>query len=327
MTFKRTSSNDTWREVYSNWRKSVNNRSGHPVDKTEIRNATDPTELMIYDEIGYWGVTAQRFVSELNEMTGPITVKVNSPGGDMFDGLAIYNALLAYPDEVTAQIDGLAASAASFIVMAASVINAAESCMMMIHDAIGVTMGNAADMMKSADMLDKSSNNIAAIYAKRAGGTMEDWRALMREETWYTGNEAMDSKLVDALMGMGGESSTENKTRQTIVMVSNPGLTPDKPIATDDPTVDVAIPETPAYTASANDFKFALADATKSDDAPDPVFTWDRDVFTSALNEVFSHAPAPEPEPQAVRKPAQSPIRDGRVDLSALADALQEGLR
>lgn len=155
-------------------------------------------ELLIYDEIGYWGVTARDVIAALAEVSAPeITVRLNSPGGDVFDGVAIYNALRGHPARVTAVVDSLAASAASFIAMAADEITMNRASQLMIHDASGLCMGNAADMEHMRGLLDRISDTIAGIYADRAGGTPDEWRALMRAETWFTGAEAVAAGLAD----------------------------------------------------------------------------------------------------------------------------------
>jgi ATP-dependent protease ClpP protease subunit len=169
-----------------------------------IRNAAgaagDTAEVYLYDEISLWGVTAAAFVDELRAITAPnIALHINSPGGDVFDGLAIHACLQAHPATVTTHVDGLAASAASFIAQAGDQVLIARNAVMMIHDAAGLCWGNAGDMRELADLLDKLSDNIADVYAARAGGTVADWRARMRAETWYTGAEAVDAGLADAL--------------------------------------------------------------------------------------------------------------------------------
>lgn len=189
------------------WYKVVN----HAADSTVPE---DTTKVYIYDEIGYWGTTASDFVQEFMQITTPkIHVHINSPGGQMFDGLAIYNALKSHPSEVTTIVDALAASAASFIAQGGDKILMARNSTMMIHDASGLAYGNAEDMHQMADLLDKMSDNIADIYAQRAGGTAEEWRAMMKAETWYTGTEAVDAKLADSVVepeetGSGEDGAT-----------------------------------------------------------------------------------------------------------------------
>lgn len=159
--------------------------------------APKPTEVMIYDEIGFLGVTAQDFVKDLQDIQGAIDLHINSKGGDVFDGIAIYEALKNRTEPVNVFIDSLAASAASFIAMAGDHISIGRNAQMMIHDAHGIAIGSAKDLKETADLLDKASNNIADIYAQRAGGTVDKWRAAMRDEKWYSADEAVSAGLAD----------------------------------------------------------------------------------------------------------------------------------
>lgn len=167
----------------------------------EIRNATeDEAEVYIYDEIGYWGVTANEFAQELRSITAPtIQLHLNSPGGDVFAGIAIYNALKAHKATVNVHIDALAASIASVIAQAGDNISIAKNAQMMIHDAHGFTVGTADDHREMADLLDASSDIIAEVYADRAGGSTKDWRSTMKATTWYRGAEAVEAGLADAV--------------------------------------------------------------------------------------------------------------------------------
>jgi ATP-dependent protease ClpP protease subunit len=161
-------------------------------------HATGTAEIWIYDEIGYWGVTAADFVAALAMVDATdITVHINSPGGDVFDGIAIYTALQNHPATITVKIDGLAASAASFIAQAGDTITMARQAQMMIHDASGLCLGNAADMQAMADMLERISESIASIYHDRAGGGVKTWRKAMLAETWYSAEEAVTARLAD----------------------------------------------------------------------------------------------------------------------------------
>lgn len=167
-----------------------------------IKNeAGAPTRVDIYDEIGGggWfssGVTAVDFIAELAGITGDLEVHLNSPGGDVFDGLAIYNSLAQRPGNVTTVVDGLAASAASFIAQAGKTRVVAPGAMMMIHDASGMCFGNAADMRELAGVLDKVSDNLASIYAAHSGRP-DGWRDAMQAESWYTADEAVAAGLAD----------------------------------------------------------------------------------------------------------------------------------
>lgn len=169
----------------------------------EIKNlAPDIATVFIMDEIGEWGVTASDFARELRDVkASTIELHISSNGGSVFDGLAILNALRSHPATVNVVIDGIAASAASFIAMAGNKISMAPQAVMMIHDAAALAVGNSRDMADMATLLEKTSDNIAAIYASRAGGTVESWRGAMRAETWYSDHEAVAAGLADEVVG------------------------------------------------------------------------------------------------------------------------------
>lgn len=160
-----------------------------------------PAEILLYDEIGFWGVTAKDFVQALAAAgDGPLTLRINSPGGDVFDGLAIYNALRARNAPVTVVVDGLAASAASFIAMAGKTVSMAEQSMLMIHNAWGVCMGDRNDMLDMASVMEKIDGQLSDIYAFKSGKKASDIRGMMDEETWFTSTEAKDAGLCDAIV-------------------------------------------------------------------------------------------------------------------------------
>jgi ATP-dependent Clp endopeptidase proteolytic subunit ClpP len=164
-----------------------------------IENKADVSaSIFLYDEIGSFGTSADDFVKQLRDVkSAAIDVFVNSPGGECYDGLAIFNALRNHRAHVTVHIDGLAASAASFVAMAGDRIVAERNATLMIHNAHAVGVGDADDMRKMADMLDRMTDTIASIYADRAGGTVATWRARMKTETWFSADEAKTAGLVD----------------------------------------------------------------------------------------------------------------------------------
>lgn len=166
-----------------------------------IQNASkDEAEIVIYDEIGFWGVSAQDFVNDLSEVTSKtINLRINSPGGEVFDGMAIHAALKRHSATVNVFVDGLAASIASVIAMAGDTVTMAKRSQMMIHEATGFAFGNAADMQKTADVLNQISDNIAGIYADHAGGVLSEWRDRMKAETWMTDQQAVDLGLADRI--------------------------------------------------------------------------------------------------------------------------------
>jgi ATP-dependent protease ClpP protease subunit len=172
--------------------------------------AAQVTDVWLFDEIGYWGVTADDFARSLQAVTSPrITLHVNSPGGDVFDGIAIYSTLKNHPAAVDVRIEGLAASAASFIAMAGDTITVEKPAQMMIHDASGICIGDARDMTSMADLLARISDTIAAIYADRTGTPVEQWREAMLAETWYSSGEAVAAGLADSVAGEPAEDGDE----------------------------------------------------------------------------------------------------------------------
>jgi len=157
------------------------------------------TQVNIFDEISWWGITAQDFADELAAIKGAIEVHINSPGGDAFDGITIYNALMSRTGGVTTVVDGMAASAASIIAMAGRPRIVSPGAMLMIHDAFALCIGNEADMTETATLLGKISGNIADVYAAHSSTPAAQWRETMRGEGWYTAAEAVAAGLADQL--------------------------------------------------------------------------------------------------------------------------------
>lgn len=167
-----------------------------------ISNAADGAAVVrIYDEISWWGITAEDFIRDLDAITASkIRVEINSPGGDVFDAVAIYNALRTHPAHVTTRVDGLAASAASLIVQAGDHRVMLSSAQMMIHNAWGIVIGNADDHREMAGLLDQQDDVIAGIYASRSGGDRAAFRTLMSVETWLTDSDAVEKGLADEVI-------------------------------------------------------------------------------------------------------------------------------
>lgn len=164
-----------------------------------ITNLADGVaEVAIYDEVGYLGVTAADFITELKAIDArAINLHISSPGGEVYDGFAIFEALRAHRATVTTYVDSLAASIASVIAMAGDRIVMGKFAELMIHDAMGLCVGNASDMAAMIDDLNRESDRIAAVYAERAGGTPGQWRKRMQDETWYSAKEAVAAGLAD----------------------------------------------------------------------------------------------------------------------------------
>lgn len=170
-----------------------------------VRNALaddGPPEILIYDVIdSMFGVSAADFVRDLAKIDAPaITVRINSPGGAVFDGIAILNALRGHDAKITTVVDGIAASIASVIAMGGDEIVMNKNSQMMIHNAWDLVIGNADELQAAADRLRQFSENLASIYADRAGGSVADWQALMDAETWYTADEAVAAGLADLVL-------------------------------------------------------------------------------------------------------------------------------
>jgi len=186
-------------------------------DWYRIRNAGDRAEVLLYGVIGdEWdGNDASTFVRDLNAITAKtIDLHVNSTGGLVFDGIAIYAALRNHPARVEVSVDGVAASAASFIAMAGDRITVEKPAKLMIHDAAGLVIGDAADMRQMADLLDELSDTIAGIYADRAGGSVASWRESMRAETWYSAHEAVKAGLADAVANDRQAAPEDRRSQQ-----------------------------------------------------------------------------------------------------------------
>lgn len=184
-------------------------------ERTPILNATPGgtvkdgvASLRLYEPIdswgGYWGVSALEFLETLDQLDGSveeIRLHINSPGGEVWEALAILNSLRAHDSKLVAVVDGIAASCASFIACAADETLMSPNTQLMIHDAWGLCVGNAGDMRSTGQLLDQISDNIASIYADKSGGTTEAWRAIMLDEGWYSAQEAVDAGLADGIAG------------------------------------------------------------------------------------------------------------------------------
>lgn len=163
------------------------------------------TTLHVYDTIGadlfFGGVDAGELVNEIEGLDADteLQVRINSPGGYAWDGLAIANAIMRHPGPTETYVDGLAASAASVVALAGDTVTISRYGQMMLHNARGGVYGTADDMKEGAKVLDKLNNSMADFYADRAGGDATDWRRVMARETWYNAAEAKDAGLATAI--------------------------------------------------------------------------------------------------------------------------------
>lgn len=256
-------------------------------------------DVWIYDEIGGWGITAQNLVSELAALNvAEITVHLNSPGGDVFDGIAIMNSLRDHPANVVIKVDALAASIASVIAQAGNKIIMGRNSTMMIHNASGFAMGEAEALIKMAELLTATTENIASIYAERAGGTKAQWLKVMAVETWYTADEAVAAGLADEVAPL----PTEREAHQQAAKwdLSNYAHAPHRDA--NHPALFIPDEQADPIAWDPAAFRTALTALV-----PEPI-TWDPSLVKAAISLVTNDVPAPtpitpEPAPVSVWNP------------------------
>jgi len=162
--------------------------------------AGETADIYIFDEIGTYGVTAQDFISEIKGLKDmPINLRINSLGGDVFDGMAMYNVIKRREAKTTVYIEGIAASIATIIALGADEVIMAENSLFMIHNAWGGTSGEAKDMRKTAETLDKITSELTDIYVKKTGLSYDTLAEMMDEESWLNADEAFALGFIDTI--------------------------------------------------------------------------------------------------------------------------------
>lgn len=185
----------------------------------------DDNVISIYDIIGedFWtgqGVTSKRVAAALRKIgKNDVTVNLNSPGGDFFEGTAIYNLLLEHPAKVTVKIMGLAASAASLIAMAGDEIQIAETGFIMVHNAWGIVIGNRHELRQAADRLEPFDAAAAGVYAARAGVDIAEAAAWMDAETWFNGRQAIEAGLADGFLPSSQIAEDAKETTKSLAAI------------------------------------------------------------------------------------------------------------
>ena len=173
----------------------------------EIKNKADKAEIWIYEEIGedWWtgeGVTAKSFQKELSAIkASQIDLHINSPGGQAFEGITIYNLLKQHSAKVTTYIDGLAGSIASVIALSGDKVFMAENALFMMHEPSGYAFGNSEEMRKTADLLDKVGRSISLAYQDKSGKDEKEIKDLMVDVSWLSAQEAKGLGFVDEITG------------------------------------------------------------------------------------------------------------------------------
>ena len=179
-----------------------NKQKPFPSTRAEYRveSAKSETTFYIYDEIGWFGISAQQFAEDIGKVKGgTINIRINSPGGSVFDGMAIFNAIKQHKTKTVVYIDGIAASIASVIALAGDEVVMADNAFMMIHEPGSLVLGSADDLRKEADLLDKLTGSLVKTYMTASGKDDDEIRELMADETWFNAAEALAIGFVDSI--------------------------------------------------------------------------------------------------------------------------------
>ncbi len=202
------------------------NNSWYSIPTIEAKGKS--TDIHIYDEIGVHGITAKSFLEDLRGLKGKdITVHINSTGGDVFQGQAIYTALKNYSGKVTVKIEGLAASMATIIALAADKVEMTSNSLFMIHSPMSNVFGNKAQMRKQINALEKVETTMLSVYKAKTNISEEEIEQMMAHETWLSAHEALELGFIDEVLGAVkvvakySLSGYQNKTSEEILNTLN----------------------------------------------------------------------------------------------------------
>ena len=290
--------------------------------------------LRLYDVIDSWGerwgVSAKEFAAVLDDLPDTvenIRLHINSPGGEVFEAVAVLNLLRNHPAKVTAVVDGLAASSASFVAVGVDELVMGENSELMIHSPWAIAIGDAQDHRDMADLLDSTESNIASIYAKKAGGTIADWRAAMHKEVWFSADEAVEAGLADSVAGGGSTSGSagggggegvQDRYDRFRALFNFSGRA-DAPVPTipsgDPPGGPTPTPGGAAVAFSDEQITDLRSKLGVADDA-------DEATILAALDGVLEQATAPDPEPGSTATLPEGVVAIDETQLAELkADA------
>lgn len=340
------------RGAQARWGTEIANRGPDQQKRIGYRMANAVTQggravVDIHGEIGFFGINASEFIADLRGIDSTeIELHLSSPGGDVFDGIDIYWALVKHPATVEVHVDSLAGSIASVIAQAGDRVLISANGKFMIHDAIGGVFGNAAEMRNMADLLDSASDNIAAIYAERSGqGTLRQWRARMTygiDGTWYTADEAVEVGLADEVVKAGARRSDpeamwrDSMTARMAAMTHTrlAATTPDADLDPDPDPEDV--PEVEPVTENAgspdNDIdpepvepvELTGLSALLRGELDPPSTRLDAAVIAAAFTDALNNAPAATTPPHEPPGPEQPTLESVFADLGIrLRETLQ----
>lgn len=191
-----------------------------------IENKTEAeATVYIYDEISWFGINAEQFIKDLNDITAKtVHIRMNSPGGSVFDGTAVFNAIKQHKSKTVTHIDGLAASISSVIALASDEVRMSENAFLMIHDPWSIVIGNADTMREEADLLDKVGGVIAKTYIDKTGKDAAEIKAMMTAETWMTADEAKENGFIDTI----DKEEKDEKAKATLFDLSVFANVPDQ---------------------------------------------------------------------------------------------------
>jgi ATP-dependent Clp protease protease subunit len=193
----------TAKSISAYWGKPLKDREWYSVD-----TSSGQSEVLIYDVIGWPYVDAGEFTREFKSIKSKeITVGINSPGGDVFDGTAIYNVIKDHPAKVTTRIDGVAASMASIIALAGDEIQIASNAYYMIHNPWSMAIGDYRDFENESGLLRRIANTLAETYSERTGQKLDAVQQMMDNETWIIGKELVEQGFADKVIGEGKKAS------------------------------------------------------------------------------------------------------------------------
>ncbi len=187
------------------WGKTTKERDWYAV---KAANDAGIAEMRIYDVIGWPFVEADAFLNDLSKIQADeIKVKINSPGGDVFDGTAIYNGLSDHPAKITTTVDSLAASMASIIALAGDQRQIYKNSQYMIHNPWTFAMGDYNDLIKEAELLKSIAGQMAETYAQKSGKKQADIQSMMDAESWFTGTKAVEAGFMTEMLTAGTTSA------------------------------------------------------------------------------------------------------------------------
>jgi ATP-dependent protease ClpP protease subunit len=249
------------------------------------KTADNETTVTLYDEIGAFGAGSKEFLADLGKLSGQhIHLRINSPGGSVIEGTAIYNALRRHEGGLTVHIDAMAASMASVIAMAGAPVYMADNALLMIHNPWTVSMGESKDLRKEADLLDKLKVNLRNAYVRKTGINAEEIGAMMDAETWLDAVEAVALGFADAIEeGVAAAATATPAQLRARFDKFAAGMTQQ--------------PETQEPTAP------EVLDTVVSESAPEVVETPAPEIVEEVAVPADSVEPTPEPEQPAPAEP------------------------